>query len=185
MALLIIAMGVIYPSLSRFFRGRHIEGEARRLLGLTRFAQSQAISMGIPVQIWIDLSTASYGVQVSPGFLDHDPFPQVYTLERNMQMELSSDTTYLNAQLLNTPPGVPIYSSPLPDAPLGTLNNNATSLSTSLSATQPYIAFRPDGSVSQSSPSQILLRDRETDEELWIVRNPIRLNYEIVRPSSQ
>jgi prepilin-type N-terminal cleavage/methylation domain-containing protein len=191
MALLVIAMGIVYPALSGFFRGRHIEGEARRLVGLTRFAQSQAISTGIPMQLWIDLQTMSYGLQAYPGYLESDPFPQTYVLEQNLELELPSGAGYLAAVM---PAGSPYadmtYSSPLGETTATGVSMLGRSMSggalgTSLLGSQPSIAFRPDGSLMESSLPQIVVRDKETEEELWIVRNPARLTYEIVRPPNR
>lgn len=60
MSLIAVALTVTSPSLSRFLGGRSLENEARRLLGLTRYAQNQAISMGETLQIDIALEKGSY-----------------------------------------------------------------------------------------------------------------------------
>src|SRR5262245_30883815 len=41
MAMLLIVLGVAFPSLKGFFQGRNIDSEARRFLSLTRYGQSR------------------------------------------------------------------------------------------------------------------------------------------------
>ena len=54
MALLTMVISLTAPSLSRFFRGRTLDSEARRLLALTRSGQSRAVSEGMPMDLWVD-----------------------------------------------------------------------------------------------------------------------------------
>ncbi|MCX6930914.1 MAG: prepilin-type N-terminal cleavage/methylation domain-containing protein, partial [Verrucomicrobia bacterium] len=53
MALLTIVISLTAPSLSKFFRGRTLDSEARRLLALTRSGQSRAVSEGMPMDLWV------------------------------------------------------------------------------------------------------------------------------------
>lgn len=62
MALLTIVMAVAAPSLARFFRGREIDTEAGRFVALTRYGQSQAVSLGKPMVLWMDPKEGSYGL---------------------------------------------------------------------------------------------------------------------------
>src|SRR5919112_30043 len=70
MAMLVIAIAVTFPSLQAFFRGRALESEGRRLLTLTRYAQSRAVSEGIPMTLWIDGHEGAYGLEAQNGYLD-------------------------------------------------------------------------------------------------------------------
>ena len=54
MAMLLIVLGIAFPSLKRFFRGRNLDSEARRFLSLTQYGQSRAVSEGFPMVLWID-----------------------------------------------------------------------------------------------------------------------------------
>src|SRR5262245_41504309 len=63
MALLAIAIGVTFPTLRGFFRGRVLDSEARRLLSLTRYGQSRAVSEGVPMVLWIDARQKTYGLE--------------------------------------------------------------------------------------------------------------------------
>src|SRR5262245_26935387 len=72
MALLLIVAGVTFPSLRNFFQGRSLDSEARRFLSLTRYAQSRAISEGMPMVLWLDAREGTYGLQAETGYVDSD-----------------------------------------------------------------------------------------------------------------
>jgi type II secretion system protein H len=175
MALLVIAMGIVYPSLRTFFRGRHLDSEARRFLSLTRYAQSQAISSGVPMQLWIDVATHEYGLQPYPGFIDANNTPVFYDLEPGLEMELPIVNVNQTGMGANNGSMLGNSSSSYGSS----MGNNQSGFQSSRS--QPAIGFRPDGTLIESSPFQITLRD-EDQRELWIVQNSTRLAYEIVRP---
>src|SRR6266850_7624427 len=61
MSLLIIAVGLSFPALQDFFRGRGLDSEARRFLSLVRYGQSRAVSEGIPMLLWVDAREGTYG----------------------------------------------------------------------------------------------------------------------------
>ena len=67
LTLLAIAASLIAPALSGFFRGRALDSEARRLLSLTRAAQSRAVSEGMPMLLWVDAAQGAYGVEEETG----------------------------------------------------------------------------------------------------------------------
>ena len=68
MALLAAIFGIVAPALSPFFSGRRLHDEARRFLGLTRYAREQAISLGETMVIWIDLRERTYGLKAQNGY---------------------------------------------------------------------------------------------------------------------
>jgi len=68
MALLATVMAVAAPSLSRFFRQRNLEQEAARMLALTQYGQSEAISQGIPMVLWVDPVLRRYGLEPKLGY---------------------------------------------------------------------------------------------------------------------
>src|SRR5690349_13326356 len=63
LALLAVATSIAAPSLSRFFRGRSLNNEARQLLSLTHAGQARAVGDGFPMLLWIDSSGRTYGLQ--------------------------------------------------------------------------------------------------------------------------
>jgi len=88
MGLLAIVMGFSAPVLSRFFRGRSLEEEGRRLLALTRFARSEAISRSVPMELWINVDARAYGLRAQAGYESGE---ESKPLEYNLQDGLSFD----------------------------------------------------------------------------------------------
>lgn len=68
MALLSAIFALASPSLSRFFKGRTILEEARRFLEVTRFAQAQAASLSVPLEVWHDPTERQYGISPLAGY---------------------------------------------------------------------------------------------------------------------
>src|ERR1035441_8861833 len=66
MALLTIVISLTAPKLSRFFHGRTLDSEARRLLALTRSGQSRAVSEGVPMDLWVDAELGMFGLEAEP-----------------------------------------------------------------------------------------------------------------------
>ena len=94
LALLTSAMALLAPRLSGFFRGRHLDDEARRLWALTRYAQELAITRALPVAVWVDSEERTYGLEAEPGYgytvsaLRYDLGPDV-----EVSAETSAETT--------------------------------------------------------------------------------------------
>lgn len=68
MVLLTMATALLAPRLSGFFRGRRLDDEARRLWALTRYAQELAITSAVPVAVWVDVASGTYGLEAEPGY---------------------------------------------------------------------------------------------------------------------
>jgi type II secretory pathway pseudopilin PulG len=68
--LLAVILGLTAPRLARFFHGRSVTGEARRLLAVTRYARTQAVARAWPVAVWFEPDTRRYGVEPAPGLED-------------------------------------------------------------------------------------------------------------------
>jgi type IV fimbrial biogenesis protein FimT len=155
MALLLIVLGVTFPSLKNFFKGRTLDSEARRFLSLTRYGQSRAVSEGVPMVLWVDVRERTYGLQVQAGYLANDTKAIEYDLDDDLQIEVS------------TPPAT---AFPLP-------NNNTAQVAGNL----PAIRFTPDGFIGETSPETIQIREGQDRENaaIWISQNANRLNYEI------
>src|SRR5580765_4940142 len=64
LALLAISALFVASSMGSFFRGRALNFEARRLLSLTHYAQSRAVSEGVPVILWINPADSTYGLTI-------------------------------------------------------------------------------------------------------------------------
>jgi type II secretion system protein H len=152
MTLILIVLAVAFPSLRGFFRGRNLDSEARRVLALTRYGQSRAVSEGVPMVLWIDSKQRTFGLQAAAGYLDRDDRAVDFLLDEDLRLEATVPTvTYTTGQ----------WNEPAPVA--GSL---------------PMIRFLPDGFISESSPEQIVLTERD-NHAIGIVQSANRLSYEI------
>jgi hypothetical protein len=142
-----------------FFRGRVLNFEARRMLSLTHYAQSRAVSEGVPIILWIRPADSSYGLTVQSSFSDTegDAHAVTYTVESSLTLE--------------TPTGVVAPVSEQDDERLG-INEEGLA----------FIRFTPDGFFDDSSVSKIIIR-QGTEAGLELVPTANRLGYEI-RPAS-
>ncbi len=87
MAVLAVAVATVGPMLAKFFRGRALDSEARRLLSLTRAGQSRAVSEGLPVLLWVDAPGRAYGLEQETTGRAADPKSLSFSLEDNVQLE--------------------------------------------------------------------------------------------------
>lgn len=62
MLLLAVVLAYAAPTLSRFTDQRTLEDETTRFLALTRFARNEAVSLGLPIVLWIDPLSQRYGL---------------------------------------------------------------------------------------------------------------------------
>jgi type II secretion system protein H len=133
LALLAIATSLAAPSLSRFFRGRTLESEARQMLSLTHAAQSRAVSEGFPVLLWIDTPGREYGFQLetssqTTGSQEIDPKAEQFTFDDTLKIEA-------------------MEASPV------TLNGRSVNA----------IRFLPDGTADEASPTSLRIASRSGD----------------------
>src|SRR5436190_500036 len=150
MALLMIVLAVSMPSLQGFFKGRNLDSEARRLLSLTKYGQSRAVSEGIPMLLWIDWKQKIYGLRAASGFLEEDDKAVEFTLDKDLKIE---------PEIPQVQTGITVQN----DRIVGNL---------------PTIRFMPDGSIYDTSPLTIKLM-QGTKDALWIGQSTNRLRYEI------
>jgi prepilin-type N-terminal cleavage/methylation domain-containing protein len=68
MALLAIVIAIGAPRLARFFHGQTVAEEGQRLLALSRYGQSRAASEGLPMILWMNPASGTYGLRVQDGF---------------------------------------------------------------------------------------------------------------------
>src|ERR1035437_9191760 len=88
MALLTIVISLTAPKLSRFFHGRTLDSEARRLLALTRSGQSRAVSEGVPMDLWVDAAQGTFGLEAEPSYDTSDPKAVDFALDSGLQLEV-------------------------------------------------------------------------------------------------
>lgn len=168
MTLLTVAISVTAPALANFFRGRSLDSEGRRLLALTHEGQSRAVSEGVPMDLWIDASQGTFGLEAQTSYEAEDAKAIEFTLEADVQLEVLS----------------PIGGGSQQANLRSTLSASATqSAARSRHATLPKITFLPDGTQAATSLQGVRLRSRDDHVlELGLSRN--RMNYEL-RTSNQ
>ena len=160
MALLAIVLAISSPSLSRFFKSRSLDSEARRFMALTRAAQSRAVADGVPMVLWLQPKEHTYGLNADKSFVEEDPKAEQFTADETVEIE-------------------PRYSADANAAgKAGQFKNER--LDTSGLYT---LRFNPDGFVSASSPEIVVFRQKDNGE-LWVAQNRNRLSYEI-QPGKQ
>ena len=152
MAMLLIVLAVAAPSLSRFFRGRTLDSEARRFVSLTRYGQSRAVSEGVPMLLWIDPKQSAYGLEEETGYTAVDGKAVDFAIGKDLIVEVAD----LPSQAATAQVGRAAQSNP----------------------NKPTIRFLPDGFISETSPRSVLIREN-AGETIWITQSRNRLNYEI------
>jgi type II secretion system protein H len=154
MSLLMIVLSVSAPSLSRFFRGRSLDAEARRFLALTHYGQSRAVAEGAPMILWLDVQQGRYGMQTESSYAEDDRYSVKFNLDQEIRME------------------VPILSKLTVGRPKQPLPGVASTI--------PYIRFTPDGYIDEGSPNQVWFRERQHEDSIVAVgQAETFLHYEI------
>lgn len=163
MALLTIVISLTAPRLSRFFHGRTLDSEARRLLALTRSGQNRAVSEGVPMDLWVDAAQGTFGLEAEPSYETSDPKAVDFTLDGGLQLEVVNKTVATPANTLTR--NNQISTASIPRVKL-------------VHANLPTIRFLPDGSVAQSSPQMLHLTSADGGS-LWLALSRDAVNYEI------
>ena len=172
MALLIIVIAAVAPALSQFFHGRNLDSEARRLLSLTRLAQSRAVSEGTPMRVWFDSANHTYGVLGEYGGSTADNSEKIFQLDADLAIDVVQDTR----NRISSPSRAPVRAK--------------AGMARDGSSTAVGIRFLADGTVDESSPDQIRLYEdpsrrpatsgaKGDNHEVWITTDAFRLRYEI------
>jgi prepilin-type N-terminal cleavage/methylation domain-containing protein len=159
LVLLAICAVFVTASMGSFFRGRVLNFEARRMLSLTHYGQSRAISEGVPVILWINPTDSTYGLSVQSSF--NDPAGDVHAVTYTTDPSLT----------LETPAGVVAPVSEQDDEKLGVTVDGLA-----------FIRFTPDGFFDESSITKIAIH-QGAEGALELVPTVNRLGYEI-RPFS-
>lgn len=99
LGLLGIVAALIAPQLAPFFRGRGLREETRRIIALTRYAKSEAVSRSMPVDVKFNVQTGEYGLEIPASYaLEGDPVE--FKLDERLkfvidQTQLSDDSSAL------------------------------------------------------------------------------------------
>jgi prepilin-type N-terminal cleavage/methylation domain-containing protein len=166
MTMLAVVMALAAPTLSQFFRGRTLDSEARRFLSLTHYAQSRAVSEGVPMLLWIDVEEGIYGLEEEPGYTDGDLQAMDFEVGRDLRIEV-----------LENPGGLGIAGGGFGGSGFGSIGS-ALAGSGGRTVT---IRFLPDGTISETSPKDILIWEGET-RSVWIAQSRYGTHYAIQDP---
>jgi len=155
MTIMVILLGIVFPSLQGFFRGRNLDNEAQRFISLTRYGQSRAIAEGLPVELWINPKQGSYGLQAVSGYSETQTNPMNFNLDQSVQISFSAPSSVL-------------------------IRSNYWTQAKAQFGAVTKIRFQPDGFISDSSPEKIFLR-QGTGSQILIAETPSHLRYDIQR----
>ena len=155
LAVLAVVLAVSAPALSRFFKGRGLESEARRFMALTRHAQSRAVSEGVPMVLWLETRQRLYGLNADKTFIENDPKAEQFNVDETVEIEVRLS----------------------PDAVAASQASRFRNEKQTTSGLH-TLRFNPDGFVSPSSPGLVVFRQGE-ENEWWVAQGRNRLNYEI------
>jgi prepilin-type N-terminal cleavage/methylation domain-containing protein len=119
LGLLSVVVTLAAPSLSPFFRGRRLDEEARRMLALTRYARSEAISRCVPMELWVDSESGAYGLTPQAGY-EFDDGKKAIEFQLGDQLQFVIDSQMLvegnTAKVVFLPDGT--IDEELSEAPL-------------------------------------------------------------------
>jgi len=176
MTILVVVISVAAPSLGRFFRGRTLDSEARRLLALTRLGQTRAVSEGMPMLLWVDAKRRAYGLEEEPGFADRDEKAVEHTLHDDLNLEVIARPTEVTLGAGTPAQVVMLNRGVIAEA------RDSQALNRSARRALPAIRFLPDGTIGETSPSALRIYEQD-GPSLWVTQSRFRLDYEIASQS--
>ncbi len=91
MLVLSTVLALAAPRLSGFMWGRNLQEEVRRLLALSRYGRSLAVSQSTPMHLWVNPEEGSYGLAPFAGYTVEDEKDFTYHLPEGMRFEVDSD----------------------------------------------------------------------------------------------
>jgi type II secretion system protein H len=151
MMLLIIMVTIVTPRLMGFFNGRKLDSEVRRFVSLTHYAQSRAVSDGVPMLLWVDPKAGTYGLQQESGYTSVD----------------TKNSDDLKAETFTVAEGVKMNAG------------KAGSKNSGVMAKHSGFRFSPDGNtVKETSISGVSFQEGSFPP-VWIMPSANGLSYEI------
>ena len=122
------------------------------MLALTHLAQSRAVSEGVPILVWFNPKSSTYGLNIQEGYVDHDDRASAFTLDSTVTLEAPNTgampVSEQQDEKLGLPDGLPV------------------------------IRFNPDGFPDVVSQAKIVLR-QGGDGALQLAPTANGLGYEI------
>lgn len=160
MALLVITISLVTPTVSKFFDGRTLDSEVGQFLALTHYGQSRAVSEGVPMILWIDTIKQAYGLKQEPGYADSDPKSVEYKLDSKLKIDFAK--------------GLPVAS--IANSQTGRiLNGQAGQTPGKL----PAIHFSPEGTIVRATSVTGVSFQEGKQPAIWIGPSANQLSYEV------
>lgn len=166
MTLLVVVIGMGGPSLSRFFRGRAVETEASRFVALTRYGQSESVSRGMPMVLWINMDERTYGLR------------DEYRFGANQRSSRSG------SGLADTRNDVNATDDERRIYELGKDVNLEIDRNHRITNSMVTIRFVPDGTIDEASLPFVVIRGERDGDSIPIMQSSNRLRYEITTESN-
>lgn len=149
MALMVIAVSIVMPTLAKFFGGRALDSEVKNFMALMHYGQSRAVSEGTPMMLWIDSPKRKYGLEREPGYGGTDTHAVENKLADGLKIEVARNN--VKSVLANSQTGRILQ---------GQVTQSRNKL--------PAIYFLPDGSISAAtSVGGVSLQDKNS-APVWI-----------------
>ena len=138
------------------------------MLALMRSGQSRAVSEGVPMDFWVDAGQGRFGLEAERSYETEDPKAVDLPLDAGLEIEVGAAT--------NAAPVVALG----PGQMTSTISVSKVALA---HPTLPTVRFLPDGSISDTSPPVLSLKNRE-GAALLLAQSRDRLTYEIRLPEN-
>lgn len=90
MAILCVLLALAAPSLSSSMRGHNLEQAGAQLLAVTEYGRNEAISQGIPMNVWVNPANGQYGVTAKPGYPAAPGRDKQYRLEPDLHFDAAT-----------------------------------------------------------------------------------------------
>lgn len=116
LAMLAAVVAVSVPSLRQFFKSRTLLEESKRMVALTEFARKEAVSIGVPVQILVDLDRKLIFLQREDGYQsENTAFPGPFEIDESIAFDFEMNAPLYGQTYAITflPDGSLVETSPL------------------------------------------------------------------------
>jgi prepilin-type N-terminal cleavage/methylation domain-containing protein len=90
MAVLTVLLALAAPSLSSSLRGHNLEQAGAQVLAITEYGRDEAISQGVPMDVWINPANGQFGVAAKAGFPGDAARLKQYTLQPGMRFDAAA-----------------------------------------------------------------------------------------------
>jgi prepilin-type N-terminal cleavage/methylation domain-containing protein len=90
MVVLAVLLALVAPSLTSSFRGRNLEQAGVQVLAVTEYGRDEAISEGVPMDVWINPANGRFGIAAKPGFPGDPARLKQYTLPPDLRFDAAA-----------------------------------------------------------------------------------------------